>query len=378
MLIKWREYSRARKGTIRYQAIYRGYSVRKDFAAVKTQQYYRRYIARKRFVLLKCAVVSLQCQTRSMIAKSILFELKKEQKDVGKLKQNNEKLKEEMASLRAMLAAQAKEGAALDKHTKELKEKEDKIFELEKRIAEIEKELEAAKALVEKLEASVEQQKQESAKDKAALKKAHSQRPSVIHTRSNNSVDAPDSPTSRRRRNISADSALGAPVLIPSDLVSSEALAEHRAKVAILEEELDAERKFRREADGEIIKLRAKINGVELNDADVQDLLAQKLDVPGGTLSEASSYDQEPSRLRYIFFALVALMLEVFCGVFLLRRRAFLRVSLQMLAGMGNDCVSMYDDKNQTLGDNFAFEYEEFDHRHSMDIFHASSWEGLG
>ena len=380
MLIKWREYNRARKGTIRYQAVYRGYSVRKEFAAVKAEQYYRRYIARKRFLMLKSAALALQCRTREMIAKNFLFELKKEQKDVGKLKQNNERLKQEMASLRAMLSAQAKEGAASDKHAKELKEKEDKIAELEKRIAEIEKELATAKALVEKLEAATKLQKEESAKDKETIKKLQSRRPGVIHTRSGSSVDGMDSPTARRRKNLSADSGSGAvplPPGVPEDYVSPEALAEHRAKVAILEEELEAERKFRRDADGEIIKLRAKINGVDLNDADVRALLAQKLDAPDRTVSESSSFELEPSKLRYIFFLLVALLLEVLCGVFLLRRRALLRVSLQMLAGMGNGWDSMDDKNGTTLGDN-AFELEEFNH-HNMDFFHtSSSFEELG
>ena len=127
--------------------------MRKISSAIKTQQYYRRYVAQKRFKMLKNATISLQCKTRQIIATKFLFDLKREQKDVGKLKQNNEKLKEEMASLRAMLSAQAKEGAASEQHKKELKEKEDQITELEKRIAEIEKELKAAKAKVEKLEA---------------------------------------------------------------------------------------------------------------------------------------------------------------------------------------------------------------------------------
>jgi hypothetical protein len=49
--------------------------------------------------------LALQCRKRHRDAIHAMLELKKEQKDVGKLKGHNEKLKEEMASLRAMLAA---------------------------------------------------------------------------------------------------------------------------------------------------------------------------------------------------------------------------------------------------------------------------------
>lgn len=377
MLIKWRQYTKAKKGTIQLQALYRGYGQRKKVAAVKTQKYYRRYIARKRFTMLMSAAISLQCRTREKIAKKFLFELKKEQKDVGKLKQNNEKLKQEMASLRAMLSAQAKEGAASDKHKKELKEKEEKITELENRIADIEKELKAAKALVDKLEAEAKVQAEQSAKDREKIKSLQARRGSgVIHTRSNSSFDGvPDSPGGRRRKNISGDSGAGMaiPPGLPDDYVSPEVLAEHRAKVAILEEELEAERRFRRDADGEIIKLRAKINGVELNDADVRELLAQKLDTPSGIpLSVSSSFSEEPSRLRYIFLALIVLLLLLmFCSVPLLCRRSSLRIALQMNSGVEDKLGETMDNKNLTLGGD-AFEYEELAEP-SVVHFHTST-----
>ena len=62
------------------------------------------------------------------------------------------------------------------------------------------------------------------------------------------------------------------------DAVSMEQVAEQQALVAKLEDELEAERRFRREADGEIIKLRAQMSGVPLNDSDVDALVSQKLD----------------------------------------------------------------------------------------------------
>jgi hypothetical protein len=379
MLIKWRSYNKARKGAIRLQAVARGHNIRRVYASIAAQKYYRRFVARKRFLLLKSAVISLQCRTRERVAKKIMFDLKKEQKDVGKLKQNNEKLKQEMASLRAMLAAQAKQGAADDAHAKELAVKEKQIADLEKRIAEIEKELEAAKALVEKLEVEAKKQQEESAQDKETIKKLQNRRPGAITSRSG-SLEAPLSPGGRRRRNISGDSGSGSALLPPppgvaSDYVSPEVLAEHRAKVAILEEELDAERRFRREADGEIIKLRAKISGVELNDADVDDLLSQRIDTPM-TISAASSIAEESTKLRYIFFTLVALVLEVFGTVFLLRRRAFLRVCLLLLGGMGNDFITV-NENNSTFGLGEFLPDEMLITHHGMEVFYSSSFEAF-
>jgi hypothetical protein len=87
----------------------------------------------------------------------------------------------------------------------------------------------------------------------------------------------------------------------PADYVSPEVLAQHRAKVAILEEELEEERRLRRQADGEIIKIRAQMNGVKLNEEDLKALLAPQL--AGGRsepISEESSFADEESPKRYV------------------------------------------------------------------------------
>lgn len=319
-----------------------------------------------------------------------MFELKKEQKDVGKLKQNNEKLKEEMASLRAMLAAQAKEGAASSAHTKEMAAKEKQIAELEKRIAEIEKELETAKALVDKLESQVLRQQEESIHDKETIKGLQNRRTAPMPVRSGSFIDAPPSPGSRRKRNISHDSAsgFGIPQMgsqhgPPSDYISPEVLAMHRAKVATLEEELDAERRFRREADGEIIKLRAKVSGVELNDEDVNDLLAQRLDTPKSmrseTMSEDGSFADEPSaKVRYLFIMFVALMLELFCLACLLRRRTLLRLSVELFAGLENEFAQPRFDRNDSIAGIDIFSKEMLGPNQILDFYPCSSDEFRG
>lgn len=250
--------------------------------------------------------MSLQSKRRATVARRLFNELKKEQKDVGKLKGMNTKLKEEMASLRAMLAAQAKEGAASAEHEKALAEKQAKLDNLEARIADLEKQLAEAKQKVSQLEASLAQQKSISAKDKEQINQLTKQLRTVEAKGSTGGfVEQPI-----MRRSLSKDSqehqrsgsSSSIPAGIPADYVSPEVLAEHRVKVALLEDELASERRLRREADGEIIKLRAAANGVKLDSDMVSDLLS-----PDATRSEESSFaDSEvsPSKPRYVMLCL--------------------------------------------------------------------------
>ena len=221
--------------------------------------------------MLKSATLALQCATRRRIAKKVLKGLMGEQKDIGKLKENNEKLKMEMQSLKAMLAAQAKEDASNLVHTQELEAKQKEISALEKRVAELEKQLESEKALVAKLEAEMAQQKQRMSEMVVAPSSPRGHRksrpPSMSSPpRAESYTEIPEGMASLQVPNL------------PSNYVSPEVLAKHKTNLHRLEEELSAERKLRREADGEIIKLRAQINGVELKDTEVDALLAQKLE----------------------------------------------------------------------------------------------------
>lgn len=269
-----RKFNRARKGTIKYQAVYRGRATRRTLATTKIQTFRRMYKLRKHFSMLKSAVIALQCATRAKIARKVLKGLQGEQKDIGKLKQNNEILKKEMQSLKAMLAAQAKEGASNAAHEKELEEKQAEITRLEKRVAELEKKLAAEKENIKKLETDLATQK--------ALPRA-------------------TEPLSPMRKSTPAGESSGADVdpatlqmpSLPANYVSPEVVAQHRRNLARLEEELKAERNLRREADGEVIKLRAKINGVELNEAEVDALLAQKLEAA-----------PQKAEVRYVVFFL--------------------------------------------------------------------------
>jgi myosin-5 len=287
MQIHRRKYNRSRRGTILYQALFRGFAKRRVLASIKIQNYYRMYRLRTNYKVLKSAVLAFQCAVRVRIAKAVLKSFMGEQKDIGKLRENNEKLKMEMQSLKAMLAAQAKEDASNVAHTRELDVKQQEIDRLEKRVAELEKLLAAEKALIEKMEGELTNAKQQASFDAAT---SHHKR---TPTDSSNSNDAASSHIRRSSAEsgkshqehplihpISRDSDNMAQLAAPnlSSNVSPEVLAQHRSTFSKIEAELSHERKLRREADGEIIKLRAAINGVELKDEDVDALLAEKLE----------------------------------------------------------------------------------------------------
>lgn len=194
------------------------------------------------------------------MARKVLKGLQGEQKDIGKLKQNNEILKKEMQTLKAMLAAQAKEGASNELHKKEIEEREKKIAVLEKRIAALEKELAAEKQTVEKLEADLEVQKQMARQSIAAP--ASPQRTSHVRG-SSTQLSASDL------------SRLSMPTM-PANYVSPEVVEKHKKHVARLEEQLNAERNQRLEADGEIIRLRAAVSGIHLNEAEINAMVEEK------------------------------------------------------------------------------------------------------
>lgn len=248
--------------------------------------------------MLKSAVLALQCGLRVKLATRALNELKKEQKDVGKLKNINVKLKEEMASLRAMLAAQAKEGAASEEHKHALAEKEKQIAELEKRIAFLEKELAEAKSTVEKLEKNLAQSQKEVLHEREKVHNLEKRKPaqevsgSPLSHRKTPSKDSEDFFRRRPSTDVPQNSSSAA------SFISPDILADHLARVAILEQELEEEKKLRREADGEIIRMRAAANGVKLDSEMVNDLLSPQLD----NKSEESSMtgSETPTKPRYV------------------------------------------------------------------------------
>ena len=302
MLLAKRKFNRARKGTVSLQAVIRGRNIRRMYAAIVVQKYYRRFIHQKQFKQLCSAIIALQCAKRRRDAKKELGELLKEQKDVGKLKGMNDKLKEEMATLRAMLSAQASQTNASIEHQKAIAEKEAEIAELQKRVADIEKELAQAKSMVEKLEAKIKEQDAAAKEDKETIyqlkSRGYSGESSGGKMQRRGSAHAAKPAVQTVVVTPAADGSVPeGTIQVPAGYVSPEALAEHRSRVARLEEELDEERRLRRQADGEIIKMRAAMNGVTLDESMVSALLAPQLSAQNsGVTSEESSYAGDSPR----------------------------------------------------------------------------------
>ena len=265
MLLCRRRYNRMKAGTIQYQALYRGHATRRVLAATKIQTKVRTTKQLTAYRKLRSATIALQCALRRRVARKVLLDLKHEQKDIGKLQANNEKLKMEMASLKAMLQAQALGDKNKEESEKAIKQKQMEIGILEARIKQLEGELEKEREVVKKLEESVQVQRLQSERQLEEMQNLRR------HHRSVSSSSVHETERRQQQKPIASSSS-------NLDSVTMEQIAEQQALVAKLEDELEAERRFRREADGEIIKLRAQMSGVPLNDSDVDALVSQKLD----------------------------------------------------------------------------------------------------
>ena len=212
----------------------------------------------------------------------------------------------EMNSLKAMLAAQAKEDASNIAHTSELQAKQDHITKLENRVAELETQLAEEKAIIEKLEMDIQNQKEQAEEDLATTAQHRKQRSDQLSPtgqlspKRSNQLSPTKAVNSAVSIDPSSDDGLQMP-MPPSNYVSPDVLAKHKRNLSKLEQELRGERKLRREADGEVIKLRAAINGVQLSDAEVKDLLSQKQ-------QEAPSAKES---LRYVIMEYRTRMCEV-------------------------------------------------------------------
>lgn len=153
----------------------------------------------------------------------------------------------------------------------------------------MEKELAAEKHTVEKLESDLEVQKQ----------------------MGRQSVAAPGSPTrtshvrgSSAQLSASDISRLSMPSM-PANYVSPEVVEKHKKHVARLEETLKAERNQRMEADGEIIRLRAAVSGIHLNEAEISAMVEEK-QAATQKAAEASIPEEEEEKEEPKGFAAIA------------------------------------------------------------------------
>ncbi len=301
MLLLRNKFIVERRGTVRVQAQFRGRMVRKIVAATKVQSVYRRFVRLAAFTKLRSAVIALQNTQRTIMAQAIYASLRAEQKDIGKLKQNNEQLKAEMASLRAMLKAQA-DGAANDQMNQAaLAEKQTEIDRLEARVKELEELLAIEKESVAKLEIEMKNRPTIAAAPLA---------PPVAASFAASSVPLPSSPTPTAAKKVlePPTPSMPSPPLSPvypnttsdvnanhvavsnANLVNSAELAKHLARIKQLEEELDQERYAHRIVDAQVVKLKAKMAGVELADEELENY------VTGKEPEMNSGYNNTPSR----------------------------------------------------------------------------------
>lgn len=272
MQVNRRKYNRARCGAIRLQAQYRGRTTRKNNAASKIQSYRRMQVDKRKYNNLQSATIALQCRARCGAAKKKFDQIKREAKDMGKIKEHNEKLKMEMASLKAMLQAQAASDADKVKSKKAIAEKQEEINRMEARIAQLEGELENEKESVKRLENDLTVQKGDNARlsqdlqyqKEMALALRGASTPAK-HSRNLSGTEVQKAP-GKHARNFSANelaSAVPAEAVVDAVVVghtiTPEALAQHRAEVARLEEELEEERRMSRAARIQINNLRAAI-----------------------------------------------------------------------------------------------------------------------
>mmetsp|Transcript_12606 Transcript_12606/g.27352 ORF Transcript_12606/g.27352 Transcript_12606/m.27352 type:complete len:1624 (-) Transcript_12606:148-5019(-) len=255
MQINRRKYNRARSGTVRLQAQFRGRTVRKVNAATKIQSFHRMHVRNSAYRKLKSATIALQCCVRRGAAKAVFDEIKRAQKDMGKVKEHNEKLKMEMASLKAMLQAQGASAVGKAENAKAIAEKQKEIDRLEARIAELEMELEKEKENVKKLETVLDAQKGNNQR----LTQDLQYQKEIVSRGSSSPV-----PLSRKH---SRGASLNVPVqvenvvdaVVVGHTITPEALAMHRAEVARLGEQLEEERRLGRAARIEVRHLRAAI-----------------------------------------------------------------------------------------------------------------------
>jgi myosin heavy subunit len=319
MQINRRKYNRGRRGTVRLQAQYRGRAIRKVNAATKIESYRRMHVCRSAYKKLKSATVALQCALRRGIAKKTLAQLKHEQKDMGKLKENNEKLKMEMASLKAMLQAQAASDAGKVQSEKAIAEKQKEIDRLESRIKQLEVELSKEKENVKKLENDLNVQRGSNQRlshdlqyQKELLSRAPPSSPggqaSKKHTRAFSSDGIEDTASKTHSRAVSANASIPEPLVdavVIGHSITPEALAMHRAEVARLEDQLDEERRVGRAARIEVKNLRAAMADKGMTDFTASTEISDNVSEISGSEHQQSELEPET---RYVKTLLVQTM----------------------------------------------------------------------
>lgn len=337
-----RSYNKKKRGTISLQGVYRGHATRRIIATTKVQTFVR--MIKRRFVYrkIKCAVLALQCKQRVIMAKAVLTELNREQKDMGKLKENNEKLKTEMASLKAMLAAQAQSAASSAERDSEMLKKKSQIEILERRIQKLEAEIEREKETIKSLEEKLRKQTEAYEKEKTHMQQSHNHEMKLLAAKRPAGQSSPKpmsspkalspKPTNAAANNAEEkiDESVMMPVL-PSNYVSPEIVQEHKAHVARLEEELEQERHLRQEANQVIRKLRAQTRDTKVAEGESEQNDAQQKLVSD---NDDEDYSQGASARYVIFLIGITLVPSHFCPVRYCTKNAQILTMVKLLRAL--------------------------------------------
>jgi DNA gyrase/topoisomerase IV subunit A len=168
-------------------------------------------------------------------------------------------------------------------------------MKLEKRIVELESELEKEKENMKKLEKKLEKEIKKSSKREDEISALREQNKNLQNS-------APPPPPPAR------SSSIGSPQSTKSNFsereIDNEEFLQQKERIMRLEKELEIERNSRKEADGEVIRLRAAINGVNLDESMIQSLIPAGDDLSKPSAEEQTTESQITfeSEARYVLF----------------------------------------------------------------------------
>lgn len=194
-----------------------------------------------------------------------------------------------------MLQAQAAHSAGKLESESAIKEKQEEINRLEARISQLELELTKQKELVQKLES-----------DLNAQKGANQQLVQDLQQQREMLARSPPSPSKDRKRPNAIPVEPVANAVVVGHTITPEALAQHRAEVARLEEQLEEERRMRRDMSIEINNIRAAAKEGKL-DLDFAAATASTKSIPdniseisGSEIDRNEVQSEVETELRYV------------------------------------------------------------------------------
>ena len=243
MCVLRRNYGRVKLMALSLQRLFRKKKWHRNHMMVRLQSFIRQRLQLVLFRKIRRSIVTIQNRRRKIIAKRVTVNLRREAKDVGKLAARNEEMKSEMAALKAMLKINA--------------EKERQTIQHDVNSGELDSLRKANEVL---------------------QKQLASERETTASLRSRLETLGVEDGVAPRLERGASEGEESEGQLEGEEGTSTEVASEYIATISFLEEELMEERGLRRAAEAGLIKLRAKQNGVNLSDIDVESLLPHMME----------------------------------------------------------------------------------------------------